>query len=151
MPGDIESQARVAPLVAAHPLPSFDSQILTSMPHERPHFGPFWGLIWVRLHSKTSSFSPFENAMSFVFTRSLGSFPLFSIFFAFPCPFPPFRVPFAFPCRRLPALSCDNPNRLLRLGRRVKRKVQETKRRVASVRGRVTGACKSKDIHNALH
>ncbi len=30
-------------------------------------------------------------------------------------------------------------------------KVQQTKRRVASVRGRVTGACESKGIYDALH
>jgi len=37
-------------------------------------------------------------------------------------------------------LSCDNSNRLPRVGGHVKRKVRGTKRQIASVRGRVTGA-----------
>ncbi len=141
MPGDVKFQARVAPLVLAHLLPSFDSQILTSMPHKRQFFGPFLGFDWGSFASKTSSFSAFQNAKSCVCTRSVGSFRKNNIFLPFPCLFPPCRVPFAYPCRRhLPALSCDNSNRLPRVGGHVKRKGRGTKRQVASVRGRVTGA-----------
>jgi hypothetical protein len=86
----------------------------------------FLALIWGRLHSKTSSFLAFQNAKPFVCNRSVGSFPLFSIFFAFPRLFPPFRVPFAYRCRRrFPALSYDNSDRLPQVSPRVKRKVQE--------------------------
>ena len=123
MPGDVKFEARVAPLALAHLLPYFDSQILTSMPHKRQFFGPFLGFDWGSFASKTSSFSAFQNAKSFVCTRSVGSFPLFSIFFAFPRLFPPCRGPLAYPCRRrLPAPSCDNSNRLPRVGGHVKRK-----------------------------
>ena len=139
MPGDVKFEARVAPLVLAHSLAPFDSRISTSIPHKRRFFGPFLGSIWVRLHSKTSSFLAFQKAKSLVCTRSVGSFRKNNIFLPFPRLFPPCRVPFAFPCRRrLPALSCDNSNRLPRVGGRVKRKVQETKRQVTSVRGRVS-------------
>ena len=50
----------------------------------------------------------------------------------------------------MPALSFDNSNRLPQVGRRVKTKVRETRRQVASVRDRVTGAWESKDIYDAL-
>jgi len=44
MPGDVEFEARVAPLVLAHSLAPSDSRILTSMLHKRRFFGPFLGL-----------------------------------------------------------------------------------------------------------
>jgi hypothetical protein len=56
MPGDVKFQARVAPLVLARPLPPFDSQILTSIPHKRRFFGAFFGFDWGSFASKTSSF-----------------------------------------------------------------------------------------------
>ena len=151
MPGDVKFEARVAPLVLALPPPPFDSRILTSISHKRRVFGRFFGFVLAFLHSKTSSFLAFQNAKSFVCTRSVGSFRKNNIFLPFPRLFPPCRVPFAFPCRRLPALSFDNSNRLPRVGGRVKRNVQETKRQVTSVRGRVTGAGESKDIYDPLH
>ncbi len=127
MPGDVKFQARVAPLVLAHPRASFDLQIPVRFPTKGRFFGPFLGLIGVRLHSKTSSFLAFENTKSFVCTRSVGSFRKNNIFLAFPRLFPPFRVPFAYRCRRrLPALSCDNSNRLPQAGGRVKSKVRRS-------------------------
>ena len=59
-----------------------------SRPAKRRFFGPVWGLIWVRLHSKTSSFLAFQNTKSFVCTRSVGSFRKNNIFLPFPCLFP---------------------------------------------------------------
>ncbi len=47
--------------------------------------------------------------------KSLGSFPLFSIFFHFPRLFPPCQVHLVILCHnrsRLPALPCDNQDRL---------------------------------------
>ncbi len=142
MPGDAKFEARVAPLVLAHLLPSFDSQILTSMPHKRQFFGPFLGFDWGSFASKTSSFSAFQNAKSFGCTRSVGSFRKNNIFLPFPCLFPPCRVPFAYPCRRrLPALSCDNSNRLPQVGGRVKSKVRASGvgRQGLTGRGRALG------------
>jgi hypothetical protein len=124
MSADIRFTVHVAPFYspARRRLPpcefDFDST-------QKAVFGPFWGLIWVRLHSKTSSFLAPKNGNSFLFNNSFGSFPLFSIFFHFPRLFPPCRVPLALPCRvRLPARSCDNQNRLPRVGSPGKCKVQ---------------------------
>jgi hypothetical protein len=93
MPGDVKSDTHVAPLALAQPPAPFDSRILASIPRKRRFFGPFLGLIWVRLGSKASSFLAPKNANSFLFNKSLGSFPLFSIFFHFPRLFPPLPSP----------------------------------------------------------
>src|SRR5271157_1532859 len=65
-----------------------------------------------------------------------------NIFFPYPRLFPSCRVHSAFPRRPLPALSCDNADRLLRIGCHVKGNSQERKGQVPGVRGRVTGAGK---------
>jgi hypothetical protein len=123
MPGDVKFDTRVAPLRSPNrrrlPPCEFD--------FDSTQKAVFWPLFWVRLHSKTSSFLAPKNANSFLFNNSFGSFPLFSIFFHFPRLFPPCRVHLVLLCHirsRLPALSCDNQNRLPRVGSVVKRKVQ---------------------------
>jgi hypothetical protein len=59
VPGDVKFEARVAPLVLARPLLAFDSQTPVRYRTKGSFLAPFLGLIGVRLHSKTSPFSPF--------------------------------------------------------------------------------------------
>jgi hypothetical protein len=88
MPGDVKFEAPVAALVLAPSLAPFHSRIPVRGHTKGGFLAPFWGLIWVRLHSKTSSFLAPEKDNSCVFTTFLGSFPLFSIFFLFSTHFP---------------------------------------------------------------
>ena len=44
MPGEVKFEARVAPLVLAHPLAAFRLANSGSLPHKRRFFGPFFGL-----------------------------------------------------------------------------------------------------------
>jgi hypothetical protein len=84
MPGEVKSDIRVAPLARLR---------AGAFRHANFGFGPtqkafFWPLLGVRLHSKTSSFLIAKEANFFLSNKSLGSFPLFSIFFHFPRLFP---------------------------------------------------------------
>ena len=86
-------------------------------------FATFFAFVWVRLHSKTSSFLAPKNANSFPVNKFLSSFPLFSIFFPFSADFPPNRVNFEVISRAgLEALSFTNNGRLAPLGALVKSK-----------------------------
>jgi hypothetical protein len=86
--GAREFEAHVAPLALAHPLASFDSRILASIPRKRRFFGPFLGFVLSSFASKTSSFLAFQKAKFFVYTRSVGSFRKITSFFHFPAFFP---------------------------------------------------------------
>jgi hypothetical protein len=56
IPGEVELEARVAPLVLARPLPPLESQI----PVRYPAKGVFWPLSWLRL-----AFFAFKNQFVF--------------------------------------------------------------------------------------
>ncbi len=87
MPGDVKFDTRLAPL-ACPPDGAFRPANLTSIPRKRRFFGPFLGFDLGSFASKTSSFLAPKNANSCLFNKSLGSFPLFSIFFHLPRLFP---------------------------------------------------------------
>jgi len=108
LPGGVKFEARVAPLELAHPLASFDSRILASIPRKRRFFGPFLGFVLSSFASKTSSFLAFQKAKSFVCTRSVGSFRRITSFYHFPAFFPLARSisPYlAAACRRPPTTT----------------------------------------------
>jgi len=97
-----------------------------SMPHNSRIPGPILRFDWRLLHSGNSSFLGSENANPCVFSRSLGSFPLFSIFFAFLATFSLRRADSEPPSPpRLQACSCDNSHRLPPLEPLVKSKMKD--------------------------
>jgi hypothetical protein len=104
LPGGVKFEARVAPLELAHPLASFDSRILASIPRKRRFFGPSLGFVLSSFASKTSSFLAFQKAKFCVCTRSVGSFRKITSFYHFPAFFPLARSLSpslaAAPCRR---------------------------------------------------
>jgi len=96
------------------------------MPHNSRIPGPILRFDWRLLHSGNSSFLGSENANPCVFSRSLGSFPLFSIFFAFLPTFSLRRADSEPPSPpRLQACSCDNSHRLPPLEPLVKSKMKD--------------------------
>jgi len=60
------------------------------MPHNKQVFGHFFSFVLAFLRSKPGLFFASKNAKSFIFNKSFGLFPRFSIFFListyFPCP-----------------------------------------------------------------
>jgi hypothetical protein len=113
LPGRVEFEAHVAPLC----LPTRRTFRLANLDFDSASEVVFWPHFWARIEfvciEKPVRFLP-QKQLTPLLAINLSVRSLYLVsFLPFPS-FSPFPGPFALPCRRLlPALPCDNSNRLL--------------------------------------